>query len=423
MKQLIRAVSGPIHARIAIPGARSITHRALMLAAFADGVSELFDLYINTDTLVFIEALRALGVVVQLDQQSRSCIIAGCMGQFPRQTASVWCNDSGTVARFLLAACASSSGSYQFDGAPGLHEKPIAGLIKTLCSQGAKVSPATAETVPFVLQGADGLKGGEIAVEGAQTSQFFSALLMVAPFSKHEVLLTTRDNISSHYINMTCDVMAEFGVLVRRMHKAFYRVPAPQRYLSRNYFIEPDLSIASYFFAAAAVTAGEIKIQPVSRIASRQVDKEFLTVLEKMGCTVQENVDGLAVQGPAELQGVSVNMKHFSDTFMTLAAIAPFANSPTTITNIGHTRLHETNRISAMRHGLENLGVTVEEGPDWIRIFPSTPHAAEINCKGDPRVAMAFSIIGLKVSGIVIEGADCVNKTCADFYTLWDMLK
>jgi 3-phosphoshikimate 1-carboxyvinyltransferase len=227
--------------------------------------------------------------------------------------------------------------------------------------------------------------------------------------------------VSHTYVDMTCEIMADFGVLVRRMRNGRFSVPAPQRYAARDYVVEPDLSTASYFFAAAAVTGGRVTIQPISR-SSKQGDVEFLSVLEKMGCQVEESVLGLSVHGPDVLKGVSVNMMHFSDTFMTLAALAPFANSPTTITNIGHTRLQESNRISAMREGLESLGVRVEEGPDWIRVHPGRPRAGVINSHHDHRIAMAFSIIGLKVQGIEIDGSECVSKTCPDFFSLWQNL-
>jgi 3-phosphoshikimate 1-carboxyvinyltransferase len=217
-------------------------------------------------------------------------------------------------------------------------------------------------------------------------------------------------------------MMADFGVLVRRMHHTRFFVPVPQHYEARDYVIEPDLSTASYFFAAAAVTAGEITIQKIDRAHSRQGDVKFLTVLEKMGCIVSETAAGLKVQGPSVLQGVSVDMRDYSDTFMTLAAIAPFANSPTIITNIGHTQWQESNRIVAMRQGLEQLGVTVDSGPDWIKIYPGEPHAGVIDSHHDHRIAMAFSIIGLRVMGVEIHNAECVSKTCPNFFTLWESL-
>jgi 3-phosphoshikimate 1-carboxyvinyltransferase len=419
MKQSIRMASTPIHAHIAIPGSKNMTYRALLLAALAEGVSELFDVLINDDTLIFIEALRSLGIVVQTDVTSRTCIVAGNSGQFPKKAAMVSCQDSGTTARFLLAVCAGTGGTYHFNAGAQLSERPIHALLKILSNQGAKIAPEDAHRMPLTLTGAQGLSGGVVEIEGNEMNQTVYALLMAAPYAKHEMILKTQSDVSNSVIEMTCELMADFGVLVRRMHNARYSIPAPQRYGARDYVVEPDLSIASYFFAAAAVTGGEIRIQPISRSASRQADVAFLTVLEKMGCEVQESVTGLTVRGPAGLSGVSVDMSHFSDTFMTLAALAPFADSPTTITNIGHTRTQASNRISIMRKELEALGVTVEEGPDWIRIFPGLPHGGVVDSHNDYRIAMAFSIIGLKVPGIEIEGAECVSTCCPDFYDWW----
>jgi 3-phosphoshikimate 1-carboxyvinyltransferase len=422
MKQSIRALKAPIHTRVNIPGSKSITNRALLLAALAEGVSEIFDVLISEDTLAFVEALHQLGIVVQLDKAARSAIVAGGQGSFPKKEASVWCQDAGTVARFLLAACAASPGIYHFDASERLRSRPILSLVHTLIGQGAKFIPQDVEQMPFTIEGVEGLEGGTIDIDGSETSQFASALLMVAPFSKAEMILTTQALVSSPYLEMTCAMMAEFGVLVRRMHHTRFSVPAPQRYVGRDYVVEPDLSTASYFFAAAAVTGGEVVIQAVDRANAKQGDVAFLKVLEKMGCVVTEAVDGLRVKGGSVLQGVSVNMRDFSDTFMTLAAIAPFAQTPTTITNIGHTRLQESNRISAMKQGLDVLGVKVEEGEDWLKIFPSSPQAGVIDSHRDHRIAMAFSIIGLKVSGIEILHAECVAKTCPGFFTMWDEL-
>jgi 3-phosphoshikimate 1-carboxyvinyltransferase len=422
MKQLIRTASAPLEARVVIPGSKSITNRALLLAALADGVSELFDILISDDTVAFMNALRQLGIAIRLDETTRSCIVAGGQGHFPKKNAEIWCADAGTAARFLLAACAASPGTYRLDASEHLRQRPILSLLRTLCSQGARVIPEQAERMPFSITGNEGLLGGEIEIEGTETSQFISALLMVAPFAKNPVFLNSHDVVSNPYVDMTCAMMGEFGVLVRRMHQARFSVPAPQRYTPCDYVVEPDLSTASYFFAAAAVTGGQVTIQAVDRKISKQGDVRFLKVLEKMGCEVIEHPDGLTVKGAAVLQGVSVDMQHFSDTFMTLAALAAFAVTPTTITNIGHTRLQESNRITVMRKNLENLNIKVEEGEDWIKIYPSTPQAGIVDSHRDHRIAMACSIIGLRVAGIEIDGAECVTKTCPDFFVLWESL-
>jgi 3-phosphoshikimate 1-carboxyvinyltransferase len=421
MKRIIRSLARPVQARILIPGSKSMTNRALLLAALAEGVSEISSLLISDDTRAFINALHNLGIMIQLDETSRSCIVGGGFGKFPKKTANIWCEDAGTVARFLLAACGGLTGNYHFDGSAQLRRRPLEQLMQTLVRQGAVLDPPKAQQMPFTIIGADGLKGGEIDIDGSQSGQFISALLMIAPFAQSPVLIKTTELVSRPFVEMTCSMMAEFGVLVKRLHQLRFAIPVPQRYIARDYVIEPDLSSASYFFAAAAVTAGQVTIQPIETEDSKQGDVRFLAILEKMGCRLNENAQGLTVIGPAQLKGVSVDMRDCSDVFMTLAAIAPFANSPTTITNIGHTRRQECDRITVMRKGLEALGVKAEEGPDWIRIYPSTPIYGTIDSHNDHRIAMAFALIGLRV-GIQIQNANCVTKTCPEFFTLWEDL-
>lgn len=422
MERSIQVVTHPIRAEVTIPGSKSITNRALLLAALADGVSELFNILLSDDTRVFIKALQELGCAMILDEEARSCIVAGAGGSFPLKQASIWCGDAGTTLRFLLAACASTKGQYQFTGSTQLRSRPIEQLLRILSAQGVKLHPQDARELPFRIDGADGLTGGEIVIDGGQTGQFISALLMVAPFAKTPILLRTENLVSEPYVQMTCTMMGEFGVLVKRMHQARFYVPLPQHYHAQDYVIEPDLSTASYFFAAAAVTQGEVTIQSVNRDSSKQADIQFLNVLEKMGCTVVATESGLTVKGAAELRGINVDMRDFSDTFMTLAALAPFATSPTTITNIAHARLKESDRITAMRTNLEMLQVKVESGHDWIRIYPSTPRAGVIDSFNDHRIAMSFAVMGLRVPGIVISGAECVSKTCPEFFELWEKM-
>lgn len=421
MKHTIRAIKSPIFANITIPGSKSMTNRALLLAALADGISEISGILISDDTVAFVHALQQLGIVVQLNKEDHSCVVGGGNGTFPKKEASIWCDSAGTVARFLIAACAIVPGKYAFDATPQLRNRPIGPLLQALSAQGAKIISDN-QKMPLVIKGVEGLMGGDIEIDGSETGQFTSALLMIAPFAKITVEVQSQDIVNRPYVDMTCAMMADFGVLVRRMPQARFLIPVPQRYRAINYLIEPDLSTASYFFAAAAVTGGRVTIQAFDRENSKQGDVKFLLILEKMGCETIETAEGFTVKGPAELQGVNVDMRDFSDTFMTLAAIAPFANSPTTITNIGHTRLQESNRIKVMREGLEKLCVKVEEGDDWIRIYPSQSCAGEIESFNDHRIAMAFAVIGLRVPGVVINGAECVSKTCPNFFALWDKL-
>lgn len=423
MKQLIQTPKHPINARVDIPGSKSITNRALLLAALADGVSEISNVLISDDTRAFANALHNLGIMIQFDAATRVCILGGGTGKFPRKEASIDCAQAGTAARFLLAACAASAGIYHFDADQQLRDRPISELVKVLSRQGVKMIPENATKMPFTIEGVDGLEGGDIEVSSSETGQYVSALLMIAPFSKAPVMINAHELVSVSYVDMTCQMMAEFGVLVKRFHQSRFVVPVPQRYQARDYIVEPDLTTASYFFAAAAITGGSMTIQSVDRQASKQGDVVFLSILEKMGCRVFEGQTELSVLAPeGKLRGVSVDMRDHSDTFMTLAVLAPFATTPTTITNIGHTRLQESDRITVMRTELEKLGVKVEEGPDWIKVYPSEPHGGIVDAHKDHRIAMSFAVMGLRVPGIEIEGAECVAKTCPEFFELWKEL-
>lgn len=419
MEQIIISANKPMDAHVSIPGSKSMTNRALLLAALAEGISSIKGLLLCDDTYAMMEALRQLGISLQLDTIEKSCFIEGGQGRFPTSKASIGCHSAGTVARFLLAACANQPGEFKFEATEQLSRRPLLSLIETLKTQGIAFSPADAKQMPFQMKVTEGLRGGIININGNETGQFISALLMIAPLAQQTVEIQTDTIVSRSYVDMTCAMMAEFGVSVEQPHQDCFIVPVPQTYKAVNYIVEPDLSTASYFFAAAAITGGRVTTQPFERQQSKQGDANFLLLLEKMGCEIIETSLYFAVKGPKRLQGVEVDMCHFSDTFMTLAAIAPFATSPTTITGLGHTRLQESNRLTAMCEGLQKLNVKVEAGKDWLRIYPSHARGAVIDSHGDHRIAMAFSVIGVRVPGIVIQGAECVSKTCPDFFKLW----
>lgn len=422
MSQSIRAIKGPIHAKIAVPGSKTITYRALLLAALADGVSEISALGLSNNIRTFMDALHQLGIVVQLDEKARTCIIAGCNGQFPKKQATVWCADSKTVAKFLIIACAAAPGVYYFDSSLRLREKSITQLLNILCRQGAQLIPSDTTKMPFTLVGADSLEGGEILLDSSITSQLVSALLMIAPYARSPFNFTVVDLVSQPYIDMTCTIMAEFGVLVHRVHQGQFMVPVPQRYQARDYTIEPDLTLATYFFAAAAITEGEVSVADIKRNQCKQPEIKCLNLLEKMGCRISETNSGLTIKGPSELQGVEVSMRDFSDIFLTLAAIAPFTKSPTLLSHIGHMRHKELKRMTAMKAQLIKMGILVETGDDWIKIYPGTPKGCVFNSQGDPEIAMAFAIVGLKVPGMIIEDDECVMQSYPDFFALLDKL-
>ena len=279
---------------------------------------------------------------------------------------------------------------------------------------------------------AGGLAGGSARLPGDTSSQFVSALLMAAPLGRAPLDLRVDGLVSRPYVTMTLRMMERFGAGPESVADDRF-VVAPGSYTGREYDIEPDASTASYFFAAAAV-AGRVQVLGLHRAHALQGDVAFLDVLECMGCTVDDAPEGVRVAGPAGLRhpsrspssllaGLTVDMADIPDTFMTLAAIAPLATSPVTVTGIGNVRLKESDRIAAMEENLRRAGVKTESGPDWLRVFPGTPRGASIDPHGDHRIAMAFSVLGLRVPGIVVEDPSCVAKTCPTFFDLWSALE
>jgi 3-phosphoshikimate 1-carboxyvinyltransferase len=400
---------------IAVPGSKSVTNRALLLAALAEGRTRLSGVLFADDTVAFAGALRTLGVRIETDEAAGVCVVHGEPTGFPAASADVWCGEAGTAARFLLAACAASHGHYRLDGADRLRERPLSDLLTALRELGAKTEPRDATRLPLTLV-ASGLRGGFLPVAGATSSQFVSALLLAAPLTRRALEIEVKRLVSRPYVEMTCALMERFGVRVLRQSSSRFSVPKEARYAATELAIEPDASSASYFFAAAALLGGRVYVAGVDRAGSLQGDTRFLDVLEEMGCTVDAGHDGVAVQGPAALSGLTVDMSDISDTFMSLAAIAPFADAPVTITNIANVRVKESDRIAAVEDNLRRLGVRTESGTDFLRIEPATPHGATIDCHSDHRVAMAFSVLGLRVPGVVIDDPACVAKTFPDFF-------
>jgi len=415
----IRPARPGLDAVVRVPGSKSVTNRALLLAGLASGRSVLRGALEAGDTDAFAAGLRSLGVAVERGDDE--VVVHGASGPFPAAEADVYCAEAGTAARFLLAAAAAGRGSYRFDAAPQLRRRPLALLLDALRAQGARTEPDDAGALPLTLR-AGGLAGGDLRLPGDTSSQFVSALLMAAPLGRAPLDLHVDGLVSRPYVSMTLRMMDQFGAGADVAADDRFVVP-PGAYAGRDYAVEPDASTASYFFAAAAVTGGRVKVLGLHRHGALQGDVAFLDVLECMGCKVADEPDGAAVTGPGALSGLEVDMADISDTFMTLAAIAPLATSPVTITGIGNVRLKESDRITAMEENLGRTGVVTESGPDRLRVFPTTPRGARIDPHGDHRIAMAFSVLGLRVPGVVVEDPDCVAKTCPGFFELWSGLE
>ena len=429
---LITPILRPLNSTVRVPGSKSLTNRALMIAALADGTTTLTNALFSDDSRYFARALQTLGFKVQLDETNHEMTVTGLGGKIPAHKAELFIGNAGTAARFLSAFLTLGHGEYILDGEPRMRERPIGDLVEALTQLGANIQPIqnsefriqNSKIYPPVKIIANGLRGGKTKIAGDISSQFLSALLMVAPYAQSpiEIELTT-ELTSKPYVDMTIATMQDFGVEVERDGYRSFTIPLTRyklrdtQLVTRNsYPVESDASAASYFFAAPAICGGTVKVENISR-KSVQGDIRFLEILKQMGCTVTESDNCLLVTGHSPLRGVDVDMRDIPDTAQTLAAIAPFANSPTTIRGIASARLKETDRISATCAELTRLGVRVEEHADGMTIYPcQTFTPAAIQTYNDHRMAMAFSLIGLRVDGVTIENPSCVAKTFPNFF-------
>jgi 3-phosphoshikimate 1-carboxyvinyltransferase len=418
---------------VPVPGSKSLTNRALILAALAEGRSTLAGALFSEDTAVMLDSLQRLGFDVERDEARATILLAGQGGRIPAEGAALFVGNSGTSIRFLTALCALGNGRFRLDGVARMRERPQQDLLDALADlRVAARSEFGNGNPPLIVEGTGQMRGGTARLSAEASSQFVSALLMTAPYAVQDVTLVIRGPLRPFYVDITRRMMAQWGVSARLIslpepNQTAYLIPAGQRYAAQaRYQIEPDASSASYFFAAAALTGGRVTVPGLGSDAL-QGDVRFATdVLAAMGCTVKFGSEGLTVVGPPKgrLHGIDRDMSAISDTSLTLAALAPFADSPTTVRNIAHARLQECDRIAAVCTELRKLGVRVDEFPDGYTIYPTeTLQPASIETYHDHRVAMSFALVGLKVPGVVIQNPGCVAKTFPDYWQRLDWLR
>lgn len=405
----------PPDADVAVPGSKSITIRALLVAALADGTSRLRGVLRSEDTDAMARALRSLGVEVV--DEGDDVVVRGAAGTIPASAATVDLVRSATSARLLLAAVALGAGRYVVDGHPQLRARPMGPGIAALRSLGVEVDElAEPGCLPVAVHGGP-LAGGTVALPGDVSSQFVSGLLVAGACTTGgvEIRLTT-DLVSEPYVAMTRAVMAAFGVPADGLRVA------PGHYRAADFAIEPDASSASYLLAAAAVTGGRVRVRGLER-RSTQGDLAFVDALERMGAAVTWTAGGVEVRGTGTLRGVEADLSAFSDTAPTLAAVAALASTPTRVTGIGFIRRKESDRIGAVVAELRRCGVDADEDDDGFVVRPSRPHGAVVQTYDDHRIAMAFAVLGLVVPGIVIADPGCVAKTFPGFWEVVDSLR
>ncbi|MGW4671969.1 3-phosphoshikimate 1-carboxyvinyltransferase [Streptomyces sp. NPDC004324] len=396
-----------------IPGSKSITARALFLAAAADGVTTLRRPLRSDDTEGFAEGLVRLGY--RVGRAPHVWQIDGRPGGPAVTDADVHCRDGATTARFLPTLAAAGHGTYRFDASEQMRRRPLLPLTRALRDLGVDLRHDREEGHHPLRITASGVTGGEVTLDAGQSSQYLTALLLLGPLTREGLRITVTDLVSAPYVGITLAMMRAFGASVRRAGDVFEVDPGGYR--ATAWAIEPDASTASYFFAAAAVTGRTVTV-PGLGTGALQGDLGFVEVLRRMGARVEVRADRTTVTGTGELRGVTVGMRDISDTMPTLAAIAPFASGPVRIEDVANTRVKECDRLDACAENLRRLGVRVRTGPDWIEIHPgAAPRSGtEIRTYGDHRIVMSFAVTGLRTPGVSFDDPGCVRKTFPAFH-------
>ena len=416
----IQPVAAPLDATIRPPGSKSLTNRALICAALAQGTSTLQGALDSEDTRVMIDALGQLGISIVESREAQTIQVTGCGGTIPSDRAELYVANSGTTVRFLTALVALGHGTFRLHGTKRMHERPIGDLLDALDQVGVKAQSEAGTGCPPVVVHADGLRVERVSMRSDVSSQFLSALLMVAPFasaasgSRWLQVDVDGELVSRPYVEMTVAVMRAFGAHVTHDAQLRHFEIELSGYRAQDYQIEPDASAASYFWAAAAITGGRVRVEGLSR-SSLQGDVAFCECLARMGCEVLYDTNSITVRG-GPLRGIDADMNSISDTVQTLGVVALFAKGPTTISGVGHIRHKETDRITALAAELRKLGATVEERPGGLRILPGDLHGATIDTYDDHRMAMSLALAGLKIKGVVINDPGCTAKTYPGFF-------
>ena len=457
----IEPVKNIINKRItvSVPGSKSITNRALLLATLAEGESRLGGALFSDDSRHFLKCVEDLGFETVVDEPAHEISVTGLGGAVPKKEASIYVGSAGTAARFLAAYLGCSEGRFYLDASAQMRKRPMEPLLRALESVGAEIT-CTEEPRHFPMEiCGQGITRSHITVDIDKSSQFLSALLISGCLTKDDLHIYISGSHGMAYIQMTMKMMEQFGVRVEQVSEREYVIPAGQQYRAMDYYIEPDASAAAYFWAMAAVLGISVTVEHL-HFDSLQGDVAFARILEQMGCQVEDKETGITVTGPVDgvLKGIDVNMHACSDQAITLAAIAPFADSPVRITGISHIRLQESDRIAAIVENLTALGVRVEEETDGVVIYPDSgevcgevsgskgENAPDCDAAGDAqkvfgiasdvdgnvneevliqthddhRLAMGFAITGLRKPGVTILDPMCCRKTFENYFEVVD---
>ena len=415
----IKPLLEPINLELKIPGSKSVTHRAFIMAALASGVSQIENPCLCSDTLMTLNGLKSLGV--KIEEKPNSIIIHGTGGHFAESQDSLFFENSGTSLRFFVTLCTLTDRPITITGNARMEERPIGGLVDALHELGCKIIYLKDTGFP-PLKIFPGLEGGMCHLKGNISSQYFSSILISSPFAQNAIQIQPMTEIRSRpYIDITIDMMHHFGIQVNEDETTRHlQISNTQKYSAVNYVVEGDFSSASYFLTAVAIMGGKIKLVGLNS-KSHQGDIIYLDILRRMGCQVIIETDSIQLSRDpsAKLVGVSYNMGNYPDIVQSLCVVASFASSASYISNIAHLKHKETDRIEATASELRKIGVKIETTSHSMKIVPQeTYNGAQINTYDDHRMAMAFSIIGLKIPGIFIENPACVDKSFPHFYEI-----
>lgn len=412
--------------RVSVPGSKSITNRALMLAALSEGTCILEGVLFSEDSRAFLTCLEELGFQLTAEESDKRVTICGTGGTIPKPHAQIHVQSAGTAARFLTVMLAFAGGDYELDSSGQMAKRPMEPLLSVLERGGAGIRyHGERGHFPFTLR-AHGMKLKEVTIDTSVSSQFASALLMAATLLPDGLTVHMAGNrTAGSYIRMTLAMMEQFGITVRRQGENSYHIMGGQRFGKTHYTVEPDLSGAAYFYSLAPLLGVDVLVRNVHE-QSLQGDIRFISLLKEFGCSMEDTAEGLIVRGTGvtHYAGLRVDMRDFSDQTMTMAALAVYADSVTEIIGVGHIRNQETDRVAAILNELARMGIRCEElpGDEGIRIYPGTPRPALIRTYHDHRMAMAFTLIGLRAAGIRINDPDCCKKTFENYFDVLEEL-
>ncbi|MEF1327074.1 3-phosphoshikimate 1-carboxyvinyltransferase [Vibrio sp. M260121] len=418
MESLTLQPINKIHGEVNLPGSKSVSNRALLLAALAKGTTRLTNLLDSDDIRHMLNALTKLGVQYQLSEDKTECVVEGLGRPFSvSEHVELFLGNAGTAMRPLAAALCLGEGEYVLTGEPRMKERPIGHLVTALQAAGADVTYLENENYPPLKIVGTGLKSGSVSIDGSISSQFLTAFLMSAPLAEGEIRINIEGElVSKPYIDITLHIMKQFGVEVVNNDYQEFVIPAGQHYIAPgDFLVEGDASSASYFLAAAAIKGGEVKVTGIGK-NSIQGDIQFADALEKMGAEIEWG-DDYVISRVGQLKGIDMDYNHIPDAAMTIATTALFAEGTTAIRNVYNWRVKETDRLSAMATELRKVGAEVEEGEDYIIVkpVPQLTHAA-IDTYDDHRMAMCFSLVALSDTPVTINDPKCTSKTFPDYF-------